>query len=207
MKKVFCVMMTLGICLGSFGHAIEISDYYSELLAGANFLQTKENGKIEPDFHPGYIVSGVFGYHLSYGFRIEGEYAFRRNSLINLHYFGQDFLIDGHYQSSSYMANVFWDFSLWKCIFRCSKPYIGGGVGYDVQQFHASEDSFRFNEDKKGFAWQIMLGLRYSLSSFSEISVEYKFHKGPLNHIYSHVVGIGFTYNFGNVCECYEDGL
>jgi len=177
------------------------NNFYVEVLGGANFLQTDTNSGIRYDYQTGYIVSGSLGYRWCYGLRFEAEYAFRRNSLRKIHFLGRTFTIDGHFESSSYMANLLWDFPLsnWGCNFLKIQPYIGGGAGYDFQQVRAHNEGFSFRENKKHFAWQVIAGLGYPLLCNTDISLEYKFHKGGFNYIYSHSVGLGLTYRFGRV--------
>jgi|LakMenEpi03Aug12_release.lakeMendotaPanAssembly.Ray.scaffolds.fasta_scaffold05726_6 opacity protein-like surface antigen len=176
-----------------------IDPFYFEIFGGANFLQTEKNGGIKTDYQTGYVVSGSVGYRWRYGLRLEAEYAYRRNSLRRIHFFGRGFRIHGHFQSSSYMANLLWDIWLsnwglenWKI-----KPFIGGGIGYDHQQISAHHSALAFKKNKKHFSWQIIAGLGYPLFCNTDISVEYKFHKGGFSHFYSHSVGAGLTYHFG----------
>ena len=207
MKKTFLIMMAITLCLSSFIYADHdtYDNFYTKLLGGVNFLQTESNGEIKPSFNPGYVVSGSLGYQWCSGLQVEVEYAFRRNSMRKIHYFGQDFKIPGSFQSSSYMANLLWDFSIWECFLGSIQPFFGGGIGYDVQQFQASEDGFKTVQNKKGFAWQLMAGLNYPLFSNTEIALEYRFHKGPLHNFFSHAIGVSFTYKFG--CQCYKDDM
>lgn len=181
---------------------INNKNVYLTLFGGANFLDVNNSGGIKPNFHPGYIVAGELGLEFCSGYRFEVEYAYRRNTLKKLHFFGQNFTLPGHVQTSSYMANVLWDVPLigyGKYKF-CFKPYVGLGVGYDVQRWHAEQDNFFINENKKGFAWQLMTGLRYQFFDKFETNIEYKFHKGPLTKFYNHSIGLGLTYKFGFDC-------
>jgi opacity protein-like surface antigen len=174
------------------------NNFYAEILGGANFLQTETKGGIKSHYQTGYIVSGSLGYRWCYGLRGEAEYAFRRNCLKKAHFFERSFSIGGHFQSSSYMANVLWDLPLsdWGCDFWGIRPFIGGGIGYDFQQIRASSRGLSFKENKKNFAWQVIAGLGYPIFCNTDISLEYKFHKGGFKHLYNHSLGVGLTYNF-----------
>lgn len=173
------------------------SGIYIELFGGANFLQTSSNNHIQPTFETGYIVSGSLGYKWCNGLRLEAEYAFRRNDLEKLHFFGQTFKLPGHFQSSSYMANALWDISLSRYCINWLTPFAGVGIGYDTQQYHAKQDGFHFRRKENSFAWQLMTGLKLPIFKNTDLSLEYKFHKGPIKNIYSHSIGLGLTYTFG----------
>lgn len=162
----------------------ENNTFYAELFGGANFIQNTQKNS---HYQTGYIISGSLGYRLCYGLRLEGEYAYRRNALKN----GSS----GHFQSSSYMANVLWDFS--GLGFQCGPfyPFIGGGVGYDVQQIFAnSEESC--HDEMKDFAWQAMAGVAYPILCNADLFVEYKFHRGGFCHLYNHSIGMGISFRF-----------
>lgn len=173
--------------------------FYARVFGGANYLQTSKNNDVKADYNTGYILSGALGYNWCYGLRAEVEYAYRRNTLRKVHFFGRSFDLNGHFQSSSYMANLLWDISLgsWGCGWGL-KPYIGAGIGYDTLRSRGEQDGFSFNENKKnGFAWQLIAGLGYEIFCNTDLSVEYRFHKGPIHNLYSHSIGLGLKYNFG----------
>lgn len=214
MKKILMSIMTLvSLCSTAYTHA-EIYDdnncgfccnnesngnFYAEIFSGANFLQTEKSGGIKSTYKPGYIVSGSLGYQWCNGLRLEAEYAFRRNSIRKVHFFGRSFTLSGHFQSSSYMANALWDLPLssWGCECWNIHPFIGGGIGYDFQQVHAKNGGLILNQHKKNFAWQIIAGLGYPIFCHADLSLEYKFHKGGFKHLYNHSIGLGLLYRFG----------
>lgn len=199
MRKLLSILFLMGLFQAPLAHANdEPSSFYAQLFAGPNFVQTRKCSGIRPHFHEGYIVSGALGYHWCYGLSLEAEYAFRRNTLSSLNYYEQSFRIPGHFQSSSYMANVLWDlpkYRLWSCFGRL-RPFLGVGIGYDVQQIHAHQNDFSWRRDKKGFAWQLLAGISYPLACQTEIELLYKFHKGPLHRIYNHSLGIGISWSY-----------
>ena len=174
------------------------NNYYVEIFGGANFLQSFKRGRVTTDFETGYIVSGSVGYRWCDTLRFEAEYAYRRNSLRKIHFFSRGFNLHGHCQSSSYMANLFWDLSLWNlgCHFWGIQPFIGGGIGYACQQLHAKRQGIDYRIKKNRFAWQVMTGINYPLLCNTDVSIEYKFHQGGFRHLYSHSVGVGLKYNF-----------
>lgn len=174
-------------------------DLYLKAFGGANFLQTDSRDDVKTTYDVGYIVSGGVGYCWNYGLRFEAEYAYRRNSLDRIKFFGRSFSIHGHFQSSSYMANLLWDIPLRDC--GCNlwkfKPFIGAGIGYDFQQVHGKNSCMTYIVTKKGFAWQVIAGLAYPILRNADFSLEYKFHQGSLSSFYSHSLGVGLRYNFG----------
>ena len=208
MKKFIISFLTTVFCFSS--HA-SFSDewrceeslwkeqrFYAEVFGGASFIQQSKSGGFTTRSETGYIVAGSLGYRWCYGLRLEAEYAYRRNSLKNIHFFGRTYSINGQFQTSSYMANLLWDLPLcqWGCYLWEIEPYVGVGIGYDNQRAHGKRGFLTLSGKKKGFAWQAMAGVSYPIFCNTHLSVEYKFHKGPLNHIYIHAVGVGLTYDF-----------
>lgn len=174
-------------------------DFYAEIFGGANFLQTERNESVRNDFRTGYMISGSLGYRWCYGLRVEAEYAYRRNEFKHVHFFGRNFSLKGHYQSSSYMANLLWDMPVacWGCNFCNITPFIGAGIGYDFQRIHGHTTGITMHGKSKHFAWQVMAGFNYPLFCNTELSLEYKFHKGGFHKLYNHTIGVGLKYNFG----------
>ena len=194
MKKTFLTMMTITLCLCTFTFADDedANNFYVKVLGGAHFLHADSNGGIQPSFSPGYIVGGSLGYQLCYGLNVEAEYAFRRNNMRKIHFFGQDFKNRGSFQSSSYMANLIGNLSICECF----QPFLGLGIGYDVKQFHTREAGFEIVNDKKGFSWQLMVGINYPYFCNTDVALEYRFHKGPLHNFYSHALAVSVAYKF-----------
>lgn len=210
MKNFYALLMVILICMSAEGQTLECdnlcepgcestTDFYAGILGGANFIQSKTNGGIKSNFQTGYVVAGFLGYRWCYGLHLEIEYAFRRNPLKSVHFFGRKFSIHGHFRSSSYMANLLWDIPLttWSCNFWNIQPYIGGGIGYDTQKIHGGSENLIINQKKNHFAWQAVAGLDYPMFCNANISLEYEFHKGGFNYINNHTLGARFTYNFG----------
>jgi opacity protein-like surface antigen len=202
MKQILLVFIVC--CLSSTAYAgneFFTREPYAQVQVGLNFANTTSNRDIKPSFRPGYFVSGTCGYQWRYGLQMEFEYAFRRNSMSKIHYFGQDFKIPGAFQSSSYMVNLLWECSLGEYFLCGFQPYLGTGIGYDMQQFHASQSHFRLDKNKGGLAWQVMWGFSYPFCDNSELALEYKYHKGPLCNIFCHTVNLTYTYKFLSKCS------
>lgn len=176
---------------------IDESNFYAQILMGANFLQSITINGNKSTYQTGYIIAGYLGYCWRYGLSLEGEYAYRRNAIKKIHFFGEGSSKHGHFQTSSYMANLLWNLPLssWNCLFCNIQPFIGAGIGYDFQQMHSSNSRLVFNQKWNHFSWQLMTGLVYPNFCNTEINLEYKFHQGGC-HFYNHSVGVGLTYKF-----------
>lgn len=214
MKKYFLVLLTLLLfvmagdaqaqecgdedssCLEE-GCCIDETHFYAKIFGGANFLQNTANEGNKSRYQPGYVVVGSLGYCWCYGLRLEAEYAFRRNCIRKIHFFVEGHSKHGHFQTSSYMANLLWDLPLssWGCAFWNIQPFIGAGLGYDFQKMHSSNSRINFNQKWNRFSWQMMAGLAYPIFCNTEMTLEYKFHHGG-SHFYHHSVGVGLVYKF-----------
>lgn len=174
---------------------VDDSCFYAKVFTGANFLDNcKKYDGNKTTYKTGYIVAASLGFCLNYGFRLEAEYAYRRNSISKIHFYGQGVSKHGHTQVSSYMGNLLWDLPQ-SCAFWNIQPFIGAGLGYDFQQAHSSNDRIIFHKKWNHFSWQLMAGLAYPFYCNTDISLEYKFHQGKA-HFYDHSVGVGLTYKF-----------
>lgn len=180
-------------------HCESGGNFYARILSGANFLQNSTTDGNKASYETGYIIDGSLGYSWrTYGLRLEGEYAFRRNGIKKIDFITQGSSNNGHFQTSSYMVNLLWDFPLcsWGCKFWKIYPFIGAGLGYDAQQMHASNSLIVFNQKWHHFSWQVMTGLAYSISRNIGIDLEYKFHQGGTQFC-NHSIGLGLVYKFG----------
>ncbi|MFA6916788.1 MAG: outer membrane beta-barrel protein [Parachlamydiales bacterium] len=221
MKNFFLLMIT--ICMISISGPAQAEEFifhmedlyddsqdnssYFELLFGGNFLVgasgTDDEFGFDYRYNNGYIASGSLGYRWCHGIRWEFEYAYRWNKIKEIKIPWCNFpgcVFPGcnnpwhkkkpkgeNYRNSSLMVNLLWDIPLEDFgICTCITPIFGLGAGYDLQ--HAFEDS------KNGFAWQVIVGVGYRLTPCTNVSIEYKWHGGPLTYIFNHSVGLGITY-------------
>ena len=168
--------------------------FYAKILSGVNFLQNTTLNDNKTTYKPGYLIGASLGYNWRYNLSLEAEYAYRRNALSKIHFFGGDSSHRGHFQTSSFMANLLWNVPY--CPFQNIQPFIGAGIGYDFQKMHSSNSTIVFNQKWNHFSWQLMAGLTYPIFCNTDISLEYKFHQGG-NHFYSHTLGLGLAYKFG----------
>ncbi|MDE2589969.1 MAG: outer membrane beta-barrel protein [Patescibacteria group bacterium] len=185
-------------CYYEDSYSVDETNFYAKVLGGANFLQNTAIDGNKSRYQTGYIIAGSLGYCWCYGLRLEGEYAYRRNAIKEIHFFGEGSSKHGHFQTSSYMANLLWDLPLSFCgnAFWNFQPFIGAGIGYDFQQMHSSNSRIVFKQKWDHFSWQVMAGLAYPIFYNTEITLEYKFHQGGC-HFNNHSVGVGLVYKIG----------
>jgi opacity protein-like surface antigen len=173
------------------------TSFYAKIFGGANFLQNTHISENRCKYETGYVVAGSLGYSWRYGLRVEGEYAYRNNAIKRIHFFTEGSSKHGHLDTSSYMANVFFDLPLSAC--GCSfwniGAFIGAGVGYDFHQMHARNSRIVFKQKWNHFSWQLMAGLSYPIFRNTELTLEYKFHQGG-SRFNNHAVGAGLAYKF-----------
>lgn len=172
--------------------------FYTKFFAGANFLQNSTVDDNKCSYQAGYILAGSVGYFFYYGMHVEAEYAYRRNAISNITFFGHGSSDDGHFQTSSCMANLFWDLPLcsWGCRFWNIRPFVGTGVGCDFQKMQALSSRIDFNQSWTHFSWQLMTGLVFPIFRNLELTLEYKFHQGG-SHFFNQSAGVGLVYKFG----------
>ena len=199
MKKSIPLSLTLLFLMTADARARDTSvdsmNFYAKVLGGANFLQNTTIDGNKAFYQPGYVFAGSLGYcWRNYGLRLEAEYAFRRNAIDKIHFITQGSSTHGHFQTSSYMANLLWD--LLGCSFWKIQPFIGAGIGYDSQKMHATNSRIDFHQKWNRFAWQAMAGFAFSIFRNAELTLEYQFHEGG-GHFYNHAVAAGFVYKFG----------
>lgn len=187
-------------CCYEGSYCVDRKKFYAKILGGANFLQNNKITMSKSRYQTGFIIAGSLGYRWCYGLRLEAEYAFRRNAIRKIHFCREGFSKHGHYQTSSYMANLLWDLPLssWGCTFWNIQPFIGAGLGYDFQQMHASNSRIIFNQKWNHFSWQLMAGLAYPVFCNTEITLEYIFHQGG-SHFNNNSIGVGLVYKFSGL--------
>lgn len=186
-----------GSCYYEDSCCVDETNFYAKILGGANFLQNTAINGNKSTYQTGYMIAGSLGYSWRYGLRLEAEYAFRRNAIREIDFFIEGSSKHGHYQASSYMANLLWDLPLPSC--RCAfwniQPFIGAGIGYDFQHMHSSTSRIVFNQKWNHFSWQLTAGLTYPLFCNTEMTLQYTFHQGGC-HFNNHSVGVGLVYKF-----------
>jgi len=206
-KNILLLVMSLLLFMAPEAHAqkwrdkvfgggcVDETHFYGKILSGATFLQNGSHCGNKTTYETGNIIAGTLGYCWNYGLCLEAEYAYRRNAIKKIHFYGEGFSNRGHFQASSYMANLLWDvpLSLLGCVLGNIQPFIGAGIGYDFQNLHSSNSRVVFNQKWKHFSWQMIAGLAYPIFCNTEITLEYNFHQGGC-HFNNHTVGIGLLY-------------
>lgn len=176
-------------------------NFYAKAFGGANFVENTTINGNKATYEAGYVAAGSLGYSWNpYGLRVEFEYAYRRNAISKIHFISQGSSTHGHLMTSSYMANLLWDFPLckWGVKFWNIQPFIGAGIGGDVIRMHASNSLVDFHQKWNKFAWQAIGGFAYPIFRNTMLSLEYQFHQGG-GHFYNQSVGIGLMYKFGYI--------
>ena len=168
------------------------TNFYAKIYGGVNLLQDTSIQGNKATYEPGYILSGAVGYAWPCCLRLDAEYAYRRNAIKEIHFVGQGSSKNGHYQDSSFMANL----SSWGRIFWNIPAFVGAGIGYDLQKMHSSNSLVVFNQKWNQFSWQLMAGFFFALSRNLDMTVEYKFHQGG-THFYNNSIGLALVYKFG----------
>lgn len=203
-KMIQCLLMSLLFLIAADAQAQECAEefyscckgnFYGKFLGGVNFLQNTSIQGNKTSYQPGYIVAGSLGYSWDCGLHLEGEYAYRRNAIKKIHFVGQGSSKHGHFQTSSYMANLLWDLPFRESAFWNIQPFMGLGIGYDSQRMHSSNSRIIFNQKWNHFSWQAMAGLAYTIFKNTKITLEYKFHQGG-SHFNNHSLGAGLIYEF-----------
>lgn len=186
------------LCYYEDSCCMDETNFYAKIFGGINCLQNTEIDENRTTYQTGYIIAGSLGYSWCYGLSLEAEYAFRRNEISKIHFFGEGCSRYGYFETSSIMANLLWDFPLcsWGCAFWDIQPFIGAGIGYDFQRMHSSNSRIIFNQRWHHFAWQLMAGLAYPIFCNTVMTLEYKFHQGGCD-FNNHSLGVGLVYQFG----------
>jgi len=176
------------------------SNYYATFVGGANFKpevpSTYEEFKVKTSYSPGYILSAAIGSRIG-PFRMEGEFAARRNTLHKLKIEEFKVKLKGNLRTITGMANIYYDFDRFTWFVT---PYVGIGLGYaNTRMKHHRFQAAAFNGNDKGFAWQAIAGLTVPLIRSPcpplyrhiDLVIEYRYLDTHLRHDYNHSVGAG----------------
>lgn len=191
-------ILTKGVVIGlatmlGLSNGVAAEGMYGSLTGRAVFQNDAEaeggsglDADIEYD-NPGWGLSGIVGYGWRSNWRLEGELAYRGydldkagiredgglgNALGVGSLSGQTVALDGEVDSLALLASIYYDFptrSVWK-------PYIGAGIGVTQQEVEAKLAGVEIvDDDDTVFAYQLALGLGYSLSRMTTIYAGYRY--------------------------------
>lgn len=158
--------------------------FYVGGFGGANWLHQRKIPEIKTDV--GYTGAGAVGYKFENGIRIEGEGAYRRNTLKLKHSHCK-----GHTSATSGMVNVLYDFDTGICV----TPYIGGGLGYSHLKAHASCEGQSASGSDNGLAYQGIVGASVPVCHKTELGVEYRYFRARKD-AEDHSVGLALRHYF-----------
>ena len=150
---------------------------------GANIADPEiDGGTLASDKNTGFGLGGTLGYDFGH-FRVDGELAFRLNTISSL---GGISLKTGGFSSdkysktfaSSYMVNGYFDFPTDGPL----KPYIGGGIGFATVSVDWKAPGFFVfshapvaDDNDTGLAYQISAGIGYEINPRTTLTFGYRY--------------------------------
>lgn len=194
-----CVDPCVGQCDSSCGR------FYVGGFGGADWVNIDRLEKhYDVKSNVGFTGGASLGYKFNNGFRVEGEVAYRRNSLDGKHHVkGYSSESDHHRPHGSmhawtYMGNVLYDFDQVSEYIPNVVPYVGVGAGYiqdeiTIKQKHKEDSHCKITG--KGFAYQGIAGVGYRLTDDTTLSVEYRYLGGQ-THAKNHGLVFGVRQSF-----------
>ena len=214
MKKSLLASTAMVACLAVATVATEVNAEgpYVSLFGGVNFMPDTDTAVgpdyvTEADFDEGFVVGGAAGFAFDSGFRVEGEVAYRRNSMVTADY-GGGYTAEGDMDALSLMVNVWYDFKTG----TNSRVFVGGGIGGAI----VGQDDVKaygypgIDDDDVAFAYQVGAGVALDLGR-ADLTLEYRYFATSgveLEHPYSgypdvdtdfqsHSVMVGFSFPLG----------
>jgi opacity protein-like surface antigen len=193
MRKLLLALALLGAkacpctCLGE-------GEFYIGGFAGANFLQNITYHEIKTKFKAGFAGGVSLGYAFQNNFRLEGEFAYRRNVLKHLLIHNENVKFDRlrvSFETYAAMANLFYDIDL--CLNWM--PYVGFGLGYGWNKAQVSDHVFHFSDASDGFAFQGILGAAYRFCRDIYMGLEYRYFQAR-SDVKSHAAVLSVRYGF-----------
>ena len=140
-----------------------------------------------------WLLAGAIGYRYGY-FRLEAEYTWRQEYSDSSTFMG--LTNEFKFESSSYMANLYFDFSPYTMF----TPYVMGGIGITHLEFEYSGTTVttrRYDEDN--FTWAVGAGVSAKMTNKWNIDLGYRFlNMGTVQEesIRAHEVYLGTRYVF-----------
>ena len=141
--------------------------FYVQTMAGANWSDTTSALGTEVD--TGFAIGGAVGTSIDAipGLSIEGELAFRNNSVSTFKGF-----IDGDQDQTTLMVNARYDI-----LREAVRPYVLAGVGYGSNRLSIENSPIAF--DAQGVAWQLGAGVDARVADGVWLGVGYRYVQTP----------------------------
>lgn len=188
MKKL---LFLAALLLGCATTSLKADSFYIGGFAGANWIQSNVH-HFEFHYRTGYMFGGNFGYRWDCtGFRVEGEYSYRKNRITGINFNGFSLGHHGHQRYYAGMGNIYYDFCLPDTYVT---PFVGVGAGWYDQRINL-EHSILSTDIERKVAWQILAGLAYEVNRCYDIVLSYRMLK-PEDKFYNHTASLGVNYKF-----------
>lgn len=182
MKRLLgCCAFVFALVLGATGLQAA-GKFYATLGAGATFFPDPEvtdstlpgvTGEIGTE--TGFNIHGAVGYRITSDFRAEAEFTYRQNDIdqLTIAAFGltASGAASGDVTSASGMLNGYWDIP----VSGMFKPYLGAGVGVSRIDAELTVAGVTAEGDDTVFAFQVMGGVQYDISSNTAVRVGYRY--------------------------------
>ena len=198
MKRVLCVVVTLGVLASSQAFA---AGAYVGGFGGVSFLHDSDltapgyyDTTLKYDVGP--ALGAVGGYRFDEGFRVEGEMGYRYGKIDRASdALGSYPVTNASLSLWSFMGNVYYDIKTGSPI----SPFIGAGIGFVTGTF----DDGWYESDDTVFGYQAIAGVSYAINTRINLDLSYRlqgstdfsFYDGDLSYLSSSVV-FGVRYHF-----------
>lgn len=187
-KHVFALLALASTLMGAGLQGSECCDegFYVGGFAGVNFLQNLEKHGVEAKFKTGFAGGIAGGYKFRNNVRVEGEFAYRRNTLKSISFDGENDDLHGvkvTAETYAVMGNVYYDFDM-----GCGwTPYLGAGAGWAQNRVKASSHDVEISGKDSGFAYQGIAGVSYRICPKTDLGLEYRYFASK-NDLRDHAV-------------------
>ena len=181
MQRVLAIVCaTIGLTL--FASSAADAQFYVGAHGGANFVQDSDidgdGVDAEASLDAGFVAGGFAGYRIGIQDGIfvdlEGEFAYRQNSIDELSAVGFAVDGDGEVRSFAWMANAWVNWQIGDSGFM---PYVGGGFGgvhIDINDAQAGGIELE-NESDFVIGGQLGGGLGYQFDEHLAVTLDYRF--------------------------------
>lgn len=205
MKIKFSGVATAAIIAFAFSGQVQADDWYVSGVVGKSWQAEDvsaygNNIAVDPDFPGGFdggdgSVYGIgLGYYLQENLRLEGRITVRDMDFDGVEFGtgardGEEYQAVGSLESTSYMLNLIYDFSISGAV----KPYVKAGLGMTSNDFStklggagvAAFDAFDgvvdgyydlyADRSDNNFSWSLGVGADYQISEGVSLFAEYQY--------------------------------